>query len=170
MTGPPSPTDPEFFLKLVAPLVRAAFTSPLETRNHYLYQCLATAKAMGRFCFELAPMFFPASTTADVTAFLNANFVKSQERLTELAGLDPYQAESFVLTMQRAIEEIGRDVEMSQMPHEDPAIETGREATKLMGQMLDMMKSLQSTVFEHDAKLRDLQARLDKLMGRQDAE
>jgi hypothetical protein len=100
-----------------------------------------------------------------VTAFLNASFVKSQERLSELAGLDLYQAESFVLTMQRAIEEVGKETEMSNKQHEDPAIDAGREVTKVMGQMLAMMESVQSIVFEHDAKLRHLQERLDTLSG-----
>jgi hypothetical protein len=107
MSGPPSPTDPEFFLKVIAPLVHNAFTSPLDSRNHYLGHCLATAKALARACFELAPTFFPSSTSSEVTVFFNANFVKSQERLSELAGLDIYQAEAFVLTMQRAIEDVG---------------------------------------------------------------
>jgi hypothetical protein len=55
---------------------------------------------------------------------------------------------------------------MSEKSHEDPAVESGREVTKLMSKMLDMLNSVQSIVFEHDATIRDLQTRLGKATGR----
>jgi hypothetical protein len=162
----PLPSDPEFFLKLVVPLVRNAFTSPQDYRHNYLRQCLATAKSLTKICIELAPMFLPQSTPQSVVAFLNANLVKGQGRLAELAGLDAYQAESFVVTVQNAIEEAGREAEMSQQPSDDPAVEQGKQVSKLMGEMLEMMRATQSIQREHEAKIRELQEKVRSLEDR----
>jgi hypothetical protein len=162
MLSRPSPDDPDFFLKFVAPLVQNAFTSSQEYRAAHLKQCMATARALFRLCFELAPMYFPDVTPDRVTAFLDASFVKSQCRIAELAGLDVYQAESFVLTIQRAIEQSGEDYAMSQSKHEDPMVENARAIQEIQHSILGQIQTLQSIVREHEAKIRVLQEKIER--------